>query len=213
MVAETLLFDLDGTLTDPREGIERSIRYAFETLGQTLDSGQDLGWCVGPPLLGSLERLLGSGREALAEETLRAYRRRFEDVGIFENKVYPDIPEVLEALSGRAKLLVCTSKPLPFAERILDHFDLRRRFNGVYGSSLDGLRTNKAELIAWILGERALDPSQTLMIGDREHDVLGAQANSVGTVGVLWGYGSSEELEAAGVQRLARTPGELLELI
>ncbi|MEX2125401.1 MAG: HAD hydrolase-like protein [Woeseia sp.] len=133
---------------------------------------------------------------------------------MFENIVYEGIPSVLEALVARnARLFVATSKPRVFAERILDHFGLARYFTVIYGSELQGERSDKAELIAYVFASSRLDPSNTIMVGDRHHDVHGALRNRVLPAGVIWGYGSQEELCAAGAGRLFEEPGELAQLV
>lgn len=210
--ARTILFDLDGTLTDPKVGITRCIRHALmEVAGETPDA-DELTWCIGPPLLGSFERLLaGKGDAALA---LTRYRERFGDVGLYENEVYPAIPEALAALAASgARLFVATSKPTVYARRIVEHFGLAAHFEDVCGSELDGTRAEKTDLLAWILGEKAVASDYAVMIGDRSHDITGARNNGVRGIGALWGYGSEAELLEAGAEALCRSPGELEECI
>ncbi|MEM1199597.1 MAG: HAD family hydrolase [Pseudomonadota bacterium] len=203
-----ICFDLDGTLTDPKEGIIGCIRYALERLGAPQpDSDEELTWCIGPPLLGSFEQLVGDK----APEALALYRERFGDVGLFENAVYPGIRNVLEALKGEdRRLFVATSKPTVYATRILEHFELNGFFEHIYGSELDGTRADKTELLAWVLSRSELDASATVMIGDRRHDVIGARNNGLDAIGVLYGYGSSEELSEAGARVLCEAPEDLL---
>lgn len=203
-------FDLDGTLTDPKQGIVRSIRYALHRLGHDapLQDG-DLAWCIGPPLLESLETLLGDA--AAAKDALRHYRERFADVGLYENEVYAGVPEALAALKRQGQqLFVATSKPRVYAERIVDHFGLSSFFEAVCGSELDGTRSDKTELLAWIVEHKRLQPWQTTMVGDRRHDIIGALNNGMRAVGVLYGYGNRAELEGAGASWLCNTPGELV---
>jgi len=203
-----VLFDLDGTLTDPFEGITNCIVYALETLGRLPPPATDLRWAIGPPLLGSMEELLGS-RE-LAIEGLRVYRERFSSVGLFENGVYGGIPELLSGLAGQGrKLFVATSKPTVYTVRILDNFGLKGFFTGIYGSELDGTRTDKGELIAHLLEEEGLDRAETVMVGDRSHDIVGAHANGLKSIGVLYGYGTKEELDSARATWLAETPEDI----
>ncbi len=209
-----LLFDLDGTLTDPFPGITKCIQHALTSLGQPLPSAESLRWCIGPPLKSSLITLLGSLYAHLADEALARYRERFSSVGLFENNVYPDIERTLDELQMYGySLNVATSKPTVFAERILQHFGLRRYFHMVDGSELDGTLSDKALLIAHILKREEIDANSVVMIGDREHDMLGARQNGVAGLGVLWGYGTREELEAAGAHACAATPSELVALI
>ena len=209
--AMNLLFDLDGTLMDPFEGITKCIVHALVMLGRIAPPRESLRWCIGPPLKKSLAKLLASEDDQLAEEALAIYRDRFGSVGLFENKVYEDIPEVLDVLKEmRHTLYVATSKPAVYAERIIDHFGLRRYFHGIYGSELDGTRTDKTSLISHILQSESIASSEAVMIGDRKHDIIGAKANAVLGLGVLWGYGNREELEASGAYACIRQPRELV---
>ncbi|MBV8925030.1 MAG: HAD family hydrolase [Bradyrhizobium sp.] len=213
MPTETaLFFDLDGTLTDPKPGITGSIQYALRKLDRPVPSQDELAWCIGPPLRASFVTLLGG--ESLADRAVELYRERFGEVGLFENSVYPGIEPVLAALSGAgARIFVATSKPHVFARRIIDHFGLTCHFGHVFGSELDGTRVHKAELLAYALEQTGADPSHALMIGDRSHDVLGAKANGIDAIGVTYGYGSREELIAAGALQLCASPRAILEAI
>lgn len=205
-----LLFDLDGTLTDPFEGITESIRAALVGLGRPAPPAKSLTWCIGPPLKASFMRLLDTKDEGLAESALALYRKRFGAVGLFENRVYPGIPEALETLQIEGHtLFIATSKPKVFAARILEHFALRPYFDAVYGSELDGTRSEKGALIAHILSKEAVVATEAVMIGDRRHDMAGARRNGVRPYGVLWGYGSRAELEGAGAVRCLVSPAEL----
>lgn len=202
-------FDLDGTLTDPRIGITRCIRYAIEKLKRTPPPEDQLVWCIGPPLLGSFEKILGE-RE-LAVTALKYYRERFADEGIYENRMYADIPDVLAALSDSGhRLYVATSKPEAYARQIVEHFGIERYFERVFGSELDGTRSDKTDLLSFALCETGVVPQQVTMIGDRSHDMIGARNNALSAVGVLYGYGSENELVAAGADRIAATTGDLL---
>ncbi|HXB96512.1 MAG TPA: HAD hydrolase-like protein [bacterium] len=209
----SILFDLDGTLSDPKLGITRSIRHAFEQLGRPLDPGLDLDFCIGPPLLQSLQGLLGPGQAQLGPQALAHYRQRYQALGLYENTVYPGIPEALDGLGPAADLYVATSKPTVFALAILEHFNLSRHFKGIHGSELDGARSDKGDLIAHVLKAEGLAAADTLMVGDREHDLLGAAKHGVRGVGALWGYGSRQELLAAGAWGLLGSPAELAGLL
>jgi phosphoglycolate phosphatase len=202
-----ILFDLDGTLTDPKPGITACIRHAMTSLGQPLATDTDLDWCIGPPLMQSFAKLVADPEQA--PQAMEHYRERFKELGMFENSVYPGIPELLLSLSERMPLWVATSKPRVFAQKIADHFGFARYFKGIYGSELDGRFSDKGELIDLILREQGLRPEQTVMIGDREHDIIGAKKNGLRSIGVLWGYGSEEELWAAGAESLAASPAQL----
>jgi phosphoglycolate phosphatase len=209
---DAIFFDLDGTLTDPKPGITRSIQYALDKLGQqTIPTEDELTWCIGPPLRASFVKLLG---EASADLAVSLYRERFSDIGLYENAVYAGVEDVLTALrqSGR-RLFVATSKAHVFADRIIDHFDLRRHFERVFGAELDGTRADKSDLLAYALKTTAVDPSRALMIGDRSHDMIGARNNGIKGIGVLYGYGSAQELTAAGASHLCATPNAVLDWI
>lgn len=205
-----LLIDLDGTLTDSKRGIVACIQHALRALGREVPDESTLIKYVGPPLKTGFRELLCTDDDAYAERAIEAYRERFVDVGMFENDVYPNIPEALQSLRARgARLFLATSKVRVYAERILDHFGLAGHFDGIYGGEFDGRLTDKAELIAHILSRTSSDPLRTTMIGDRYHDALGAKANGVDIVGVLWGYGTRAELAGAGVERFLEQPADL----
>ena len=206
-----LLFDLDGTLTDPKRGIDACIRHAMQAVGQPLSPETELDWCVGPPLQSSFEKLLRDS--SLVPRAIALYRERFQALGMFENRVYHDIPRVLEALGKQAALYVATSKPHVFAQKILEHFYLAQHFKAIYGSDLDGTYADKGELIGHLLQEQGLAAAACVMIGDREQDIRGARKHGVHTVAALWGYGGEEELRRAGAQGFAKEPAQLLALI
>jgi phosphoglycolate phosphatase len=206
----TVLLDLDGTLTDNHEGITRSIVHALAALGAPAPDAAALAACIGPPLRTSFARLLATTEVATVERALAHYRARYAQVGWQENFVYAGIHDALDALAtGGARLILCTSKPQPFAERIVARFDLAPRLAGVYGADLAGTLDDKARLMAHLIAREGLDAAACTMVGDRHHDIDAARANGVRTVGVLWGYGSRTELEAAGAQAFAATPAEL----
>ena len=198
MTIKNILIDLDGTLTDPKAGIHRSIRYALEKLGHPLADEVDLDWTIGPPLKASLAKLLNTHDDALAEQALAAYRERFSVTGLFENEVYATVVETLQQLQVQGyQLFLATAKPTVYAKRILAHFELDQYFTAMYGSELTGERTNKADLIAYILEKEQLDARQCIMVGDRQYDVIGARANGIETIAVNYGYGTAEELVQA----------------
>ncbi|TWG99046.1 phosphoglycolate phosphatase [Mesorhizobium sp. J18] len=209
-----ILFDLDGTLTDPFIGITRSIQYAMEALGRAAPAADDLRWCIGPPLHASFPKLLGTDDQALVEEAVRLYRERYSDIGKFENSLIEGIPETLSRLAdGGHQMFVATSKLSTYANEIIEHFGLRKYFKALYGSGLDGRHADKTELIAHLLESESLDPERCTMIGDRSHDVLGANANKTRSIGVLWGYGDRQELESAGAGLIVERPQELPGLV
>ena len=207
---DTIYFDLDGTLTDPKPGITRSIQYALQKLDHpTMPTEDELTWCIGPPLRASFVRLLGA--ETSADLAVSYYRERFSDVGLYENGVYDGIGDVLTALCASGhRLFVATSKPHVFATRIVAHFGLSHHFEHVFGSELDGTRVDKSDLLAYALKTTAVDPTKTLMIGDRSHDMVGAKNNGMKGIGVLYGYGTRDELLQAGAHHVCATPGAIL---
>ncbi len=211
---KNILFDLDGTLTDPREGITRSIQYALKKLNLPIPEADELLWCIGPPLLQSLQTLVGPDQPHLAQKALALYRDRFGRVGKFENQVYPDIPELLAQLNSDGyTLYVATSKPAVFARQIIDHFKLSPYFDKVFGSRLNGELGEKKALIRHILEQKQLKAKETMMVGDRKYDIIGAKACSVATVGVTYGYGSVDEIHAAGAAVVVDRPLALLDAI
>lgn len=207
-MTQTLLLDLDGTLTDPRPGILACIRHALEGAGVAVPPEAALTGWIGPPLLDSLRAL--TGEEALALRCQALYRERFAAVGYRENAVYPGIPEALARLRAEGwRLLLATSKPLVFARQVLEHFALTPLLDGAYGAGLDGSLSDKRDLLAAILGAERLEPGHCLMVGDRAHDARGAAANGLDCLGVLYGYGSAEELRGAGALALVDSPAAL----
>jgi len=207
---DAIYFDLDGTLTDPKPGITRSIQYALQRLDHPdIPTEEELTWCIGPPLRASFVRLLGGDHSA--DRAVSLYRERFSDIGLYENGVYDGVSEVLTTLCASShRLFVATSKPHVFAERIIDHFGLRHHFERVFGSELDGTRVDKSHLLEYALKEASVDPSKTLMIGDRSHDMVGAENNGMKGIGVLYGYGSRDELLDAGALHVCATPQAIL---
>ena len=210
MTIKNLLLDLDGTLTDSRPGITRSIDHALTRLGLAIPSEVELVQLIGPPLKQTFASLLPDPTGVNVDEAIRLFRERFADIGIFENSVYSGIPESLEKmLSDGFHLFLATSKLQIFARRILKHFNLDHFFHGVYGSEMDGTRQDKADLIEHLLETENINCQEAVMIGDRSHDIIGGIANNLPTIGVLWGYGSKLELESAGVHILAAQPADL----
>lgn len=210
---KNLLFDLDGTLTDPQEGIIRCIQHALEKDGRPVPAHADLLWCIGPPLNESMARLAPELDEAGVWRLVKLYRERFAIVGLYENGVYPEIPALLAKLSQTHNIYTATSKPQVFAQEIIRHYGLAPYFRFVYGSELDYSRADKAELITYILTQEKIDPRDALIVGDRLHDVRGAKKTGILSVGVTWGYGGREELEAAGADHVVDTVPELESLL
>lgn len=212
-----LLFDLDGTLTDPGIGITNSVMYALKTFGIIEHDRTKLYPFIGPPLLNSFMEFYGFD-EPKAEEAVTRYREYYRDKGIHENLVYNGIPELLKRLKAEGEIiLLATSKPETFAKQILVHFDLMQCFTIAAGSDFEQTRNTKSKVIAYALDMyaqmsgsniQALKES-AIMIGDRSYDIEGAKENSILSVGVLWGYGSREELEKAGADSVIETPEDL----
>ena len=205
-MTRAVLFDLDGTLTDPKVGITRSIQHALRKRGRPVPDPDSLESLIGPPLEESFRTHFGMS-PADARQAVGDYREYFADTGLFENAVYPGIPELLANLrGGGVRLAVATSKPTPFAERILAHFGLAPHFEQVVGSFLDGRREEKRELIADALVTlHGVDRERAAHVGDRRHDVLGARANGIRAIAVGWGYGTREELDAAQPNAIAES--------
>jgi phosphoglycolate phosphatase len=203
-----LLVDLDGTLTDPAEGIVGCFRLALEALGRSPPPAAELGWIIGPPLRGCFAEALGD--EGDPEKALKIYRGRYSTEGLFEATVYDGVKETLADLrAAGTRLFLCTAKPLVYAERILSHFDLERHFEGTYGDELGGRFQDKADLVAHILVRERLEADDCGVWGDRKHDVLAASRNGIPTIGALWGYGGADELRAAGAAALCEAPSQV----
>ena len=206
----TLLFDLDGTLVDPAEGITRSIQFALEQMGHSVPSRDDLLAYIGPPLRHSFATLIQTTEPTQVERAMTLYRQRYATIGLFENQVYEGIPALLASLRQKQyRLFLATAKPHLYARRILAHHGLDGYFAGVYGSELDGRHDDKGELLAYLLKEEGLAAAATVMVGDREHDIHAARQNGLHTIGVTYGYGSAQELTQAGADWLCHTPQEL----
>lgn len=190
---KTVFLDLDGTLTDAGPGIIGSVIHALQELGHEAPPAEALGWVVGPALVDSFARL-GVAEPAKA---LQLYRERYTDVGLFENSVYPGIPEALEALASRYRLCLATAKPHTYARRITAHFGLNRHLFAEFGPELDGTRNDKGELLAFALETLSLPARECVMVGDRHHDFTAARRVGMPSVAVGWGYGASEEYARA----------------
>ncbi|WP_150522855.1 HAD family hydrolase [Roseibium sediminis] len=210
----TILFDLDGTLSDPFEGITRCIKYAMEKMGAEVPEASTLGWCIGPPLWDSFEVLLNTKDRTVTDKAVAFYRERYAEKGMFENTLIEGIDAAVEALHAKGKrMLVATSKTNSYAGKIVEHFGLMPPIERVYGAEPDGTRSDKTELIAHILQQEGLSPAECVMIGDRKFDLIGARNNSVRSIGVLWGYGSRDELSAEKPDFLAEGPGLIVDWV
>lgn len=210
---KVILFDLDGTLTESGEGITKSVQYALEKLGQPEPDLKKLEVFVGPPLLQQFMKYAGLD-EKTAVKAVEYYRERYTDIGIFENEVYLGVEDMLDKLRGKGYILaVASSKPERFVKKVLDHFDLTKYFHEIVGSEMNGGRTSKADVI-----EEALDRlhmadhrDQVVMVGDKEHDVLGARKAGLKCLAVSYGYGSEEELKNANPLKIVDSAQEVLD--
>ncbi len=207
-----VLFDLDGTLTDPKEGITKSVQYALKKFGIEADC-DDLLCFIGPPLEDSFVEYYGFEREK-AKLAVDYYRERFGTIGLFENSVIDGIPEVLKQLKDRNMVLaVATSKPTVFATQICDKYDLSKYFDVILGSELDGTRVKKHEVIEDVLQMLHCPLEEAIMVGDRKHDIIGAKAVGIKSIGVEFGYAEEGELKEVGADFIIDTPAQLLECL
>jgi phosphoglycolate phosphatase len=211
---DLILFDLDGTLTDPKPGITRSVQFALARLGVTVADPDELVPFIGPPLAESFGRFYDFDA-AQCRLAIEHYRERFASVGLYENAVYPGIPELLERLiTAGTTLAIASSNPTVYVERILAHFALDRHFATVTGSNLDYTRVAKEEVVDHVLSlHPGINAARTVMVGDREHDIFGARQHGLETIAAGYGYGSAAELTAAGPLAIAKTVTELATLL
>lgn len=211
-----ILFDLDGTITESAPGITNSVAYALEKMGLEAVDKEELKKFIGPPLMDSMQKYYGMTEEEAAQGVVY-YREYYTEKGIFENSVYEGFMDSLKALraSGRTILMV-TAKPEDYAKLIAEHFGFAEYFDGIYGASMDESRNKKADVIRYALHESGIENEnleKVLMVGDRNHDILGAKENGLDSMGVLYGYGSREELEEAGADYIAETTADIAEII
>ena len=208
-----ILFDLDGTLTDPFLGITRSVAYSLKSFGIEVDDLETLKPFIGPPLDVSFREYYHMD-EAQSWKAVEKYREYFSKKGLFENKVYEGMEDFLQSLLNMdMKLYVCTSKPEVFAKEILDHFSLKPYFTGIYGATLDGSLKNKGDVIAHCIKQEQLNIQDCMMVGDRQHDIVGAHQNQIPCIGVLYGYGSLEEFQEYHCYYIAKDLIELKKII
>lgn len=211
---DTILFDLDGTLTDSGLGITRAVQYALGQMGYAVPPRESLFTFIGPPLHKSFQRHCGVDEDA-SLELVRQFRVYYNEMGgILENEVYPGIRELLRELKKAGKrLVIATSKPQAAAELVMHHFGLSEWVPEIIGGTDDPRRNTKGKVIAWVLREYGVDPKTAVMVGDREHDVHGALENGIPCIGVTWGYGDREELRNAGAKAIFDTPDETAQYI
>lgn len=209
-----ILLDLDGTLTDPAIGITNGVMYALDKFGIKVEDRKELYCFIGPPLIDAFMNYFGLS-EGEAKQAVAYYREFYRVTGIYENRVYDGVKETLQALKTSGKtLILATSKPEPFAEIILKHFDLRQYFDYVVGATFDGTINYKGDVIRVALERsKIVNIKEAIMIGDRHHDIDGAKQNNLKSIGVLYGFGDREELENAGADYIAQTPKDLLEIL
>ncbi len=210
----TILFDLDGTLSDSSQGIINSIIYALEKYDVNDYDMQLLRKFLGPPLHESFEKFMGFDKEK-SLQAVKLYREYFSSKGLFENEIYGGVSDLLQNLKENGKtLIVATSKPQLFTDRIMEHFNLAKYFDFIAGSNMDTTRSKKAEVIEYALSECNIkDKSKVVMIGDRAEDMIGAQTVGVDSIGVEYGYGTFDELKNAGATYIVKTVGELKDLL
>lgn len=210
----TILFDLDGTLTDPGIGITNSVSYALQKFGIRVTDRTRLYKFIGPPLNESFQEFLGFSVEE-SQRAVAYYREYYGEKGIYENQMYDGVEPLLADLQAKGKKLVlATSKPEKFAVQILEHFHIEKYFDFVVGSNMDGSRSKKAEVLTYALKQMEItDKSPVVMVGDREHDIFGAAQVGIDSIGVLYGYGSKEELRDAGATYIVNVPEEIADII
>jgi phosphoglycolate phosphatase len=209
-----VIFDLDGTLIDSRPGVLAGIRHALARLGHDLPSHVPLDWAIGPPPEHVMARLLKPLGDDRIAEAVSHYHDHYGNVGLFFARPYDGISKLLLSMRRAGQsLFVGTFKHAPLATAVLEHFCLAEHFAGIYAAETDGRFSSNTDLIRHILHERGLDPTTTVVVGDREHDVISAHANGVGVISVTYGYGSVAELRAAGADVLCNTPSRLRELV
>ena len=208
----TVFFDFDGTLVDSREGITASIQYALEEMGADVPAAEDLEWCIGPSLSESFAVLLGEGADI--EEAMALYRENYDGNAMFDADLYDGLEEMFIGLQEMgARFYVATSKPQEVAQEIAEHFGLNAFIERVFGAELDGTRSDKTVLLHFAMDETKSDPAKTVMVGDRRFDIFGAKNNGLFNIGILWGFGSPDELREAEADMLAGHPTELPEII
>jgi phosphoglycolate phosphatase len=214
MMEQVALLDLDGTLSDSRPGIEACFRHTLLTLGHDPSLAGDLTWAVGPPIAVSLARLLEPFGDDRVQQALTIYREQYSAVGLYDCTVYPGVVTMLASLRERdVAMCIATSKRRDYAERVIDYLELRPYLRAIYGAVPGGGLDHKQDLLAHILEAEGFKADACVMLGDRLHDIEAAKANAIRSIGALWGYGGLEELEAAGADRIAESPGDVLTLV
>jgi phosphoglycolate phosphatase len=210
----TVLLDLDGTLSDSRPGIAASFRFTLGEMGHDPEATGDLTWAVGPPIAVSIQRLLSLYGDDRVDRAVEIYRARYSAIGLYDCSVFPGVLDMLAGLADAgAAMFVATSKRRDFADRVIDHLNLRAFVGGVYGALPGGGLDDKQDLLAHIMTAEGLSVGGPIMVGDRLHDIHAAKANGLRSIGVLWGYGGAEELSVAGADAVAATPDGVIGLV
>ena len=212
---KNFLFDLDGTIIDPKEGITESLQFALRELGfKKIPEADDLVWCIGPPLQESFSILLNTKDRVQIDEGVRLYRVNYNKKGIYQLKLYKGVVDAIRELKKQGKnIFIATSKPKIMADKIVSYLKIDDLFTGVYGPELDGTRSKKGILISYLIEKENLDKNETIMVGDRKHDIIGANENDIKSCGVTYGYGSKEELIENGADYIIYLPDDLKRVI
>lgn len=210
----SLLFDLDGTLSDPVEGITKSVAYALEKLGHPVPELGQLTYFIGPPMHDAFMSFLDIDDWNYAHRAVTLFRERYTGLGITENKIYPGIRELLaECSSASEQMFIASTKPPEQSRRVIKFFEIETHFKQCYGAQLTGELANKVDLIKHVIESETLETKRSVMIGDTTFDMCGARENGMRAIGVSWGYGKPEELTAAGAERIVNSPNELVEVL
>ncbi len=210
---KNILFDFDGTIIDSAAGITRSAQYALKKFGIIVEHQEELVHFIGPPIKNSfMDRYGFSEQDAL--QAVKYYRKHFDEHGVFDNTLYPGIVELLKKLHSEGRLLfIATAKPTVYTEQILDKYNLRHLFTYVCGANLDGTRTDKTEIIKTVIDETQISLEETVMVGDRKYDIIGAHNNKIDSIAVGYGFGSEEELKAANPTQYVKTVEDLYKVL
>lgn len=209
-MTRTILLDLDGTLSDSKQGIVGCFRHTVAELGHDPAVAGDLSWAVGPPIATSIARLLAQYGDDRVDQAVAIYRARYSAVAIYDCSVFPGVVPMLDRLrDAGAPMFIATSKRRDFAERVMEHLGLTAYVGRIYGAEPGGGLDEKYDLLAHILKTESLDPTRTVMVGDRLHDIHAAKVNALRSIGVLWGYGGAEELSKAGADHIAAVPQDV----
>lgn len=213
---QTILFDLDGTLTDPKEGITKCVQYALHSFGIEEENLDKLECFIGPPLMEQFMKCYGLNEEK-GKMAVEKYRERFSTVGLYENKIHPGIKNLLKELKESKRIIgLASSKPTVYCKKILEHFGIESYFQVIVGSELDGRRTDKAQVVREALRQLEIeekDKGRVVMIGDRKHDILGGRKNGLSTIGIKLGYATEGELEEAGANKIVEDIFQLQEIL